>query len=185
MRALAAVAGGGGRVGGSHGCRGFFLACAVPATEDCDGKGGGAFGLTTPGTFVLETRGIRLVLARRAPSESLAGASSGSSQSACTSRVSRRGGAAGGGGSLPAGSSHEASTSIVSRRAIGSGVVRDFFDATPRAYQARGAHQKIDFRSFSPRLSIDWTVPFTRATFSSITASSSSGSPSKETGSPK
>ena len=46
-------------------------------------------------------------------------------------------------------------------------------------------HQKIDFRSFSPRFSIDWIVPFTRATFSSITASSSSGSPSKESGSPK
>ena len=46
-------------------------------------------------------------------------------------------------------------------------------------------HQKMCSRAFTPRFTIDCTVAFTSHTFSSMTLSSSSGSPSKCIGSPK
>ena len=56
-----------------------------------------------------------------------------------------------------------------------------------RSLRARGVgHQKKTlFLALRPRLIIDWIVAFTTKTFSSMTASSSSGSPSKRIGSPK
>ena len=54
----------------------------------------------------------------------------------------------------------------------------------PHGAQRRGHQKKMLFRALRPRFSIDWMVAFTAKTFSSMSASSSSGSPSKRIGSP-
>ena len=69
---------------------------------------------------------------------------------------------------------------VTATTVIDSGVVR----VGRRAVNAMGVDAST-FRAFTPRFTIDWTVARTSQTFSSMTASSSSGSPPKRMGSPK
>ena len=67
----------------------------------------------------------------------------------------------------------------IGRRDVEAGRVR------VSSHARAAACKKMCRRSFTPRFTMDWSVAFTSHTFSSMTASSSSGSPANCIGSPK